>query len=113
MIEEMGLKTGDTVKYIGYYSKGALGFEAVQNDRKYYSEGARYTIQSIKPGGIELVGGRIVPIHAILKSGPTIRISNSYSAEIEGNGSVRVGCTTLDFKLLKSIYDAAVAIQAK
>jgi len=39
-----------------------------------------------------------------------IRISDSYKAEFEKDGSIKVGCQDISYVLLKQIYDAATSV---
>ena len=103
MIEFMDLKEGDSVQVIKEVQENENG----SNSCETYNTGEILTVEEICDDYIHLSDGCGYPVYALMKLTNSFKINDDYTAEIDDDGSVIVGCTTVEFDLLERIYKAA------
>lgn len=118
IIEETGLKVGDTVKVFRKAKDGELGWHNSWLSSMDGVVGELCEISSIHTlRGVRLKDRSFqYPIYVLEKvkeAAPTFNLSDEYAAVIQEDGSVKVGCQNIPFYLLARIYTAAIDMRDK
>ena len=110
MVNMMDLKVGDVVVVTRTAIYGELGYPCSWNKEEMTAlVGKEQRVIRISESGI-LIGAYTYPIYVLkkIRDGlPSFKISDTYAAEIQEDGSVKVGCQHIPYKTLQEIYDAA------
>ena len=114
IIEETGLKVGDTVKVLRKAKSGELGWSNTWDEGMDEYVGEELEVKTLKSrSGVTLVGRYYsYPIHILelIKRGvelPVFDLKDGYEVKVQEDGSVEVGCQKVSNDLLNKITDAA------
>jgi hypothetical protein len=105
MVEFFGLEVGDSVQVISEVEENESGSCSNQSN----NIGEILVIEDISIDGIFLSDENWYPVYALKKDLNSFKINDDYNAQIDDDGSVIIGCTTVGFDLLTKIYTAALA----
>jgi len=112
IIEETGLKVGDTVEVFRKAKSYELGWPNSWVSSMDYVVGELCEISKIDFQGVRFKDHSFqYPIYVLEKvkePAPTFKLSDEYEAVIQEDGSVKVGCQDISFDLLTRIYTAAI-----
>jgi|TARA_R110002110_G_scaffold184875_2_gene391768 hypothetical protein len=114
LLEEYKYKMGDTVKVLRKAESYELGWDAIWSESMDVFVGNVYEISEVNKYGVELYDGEVgcftLPLHVIERGDPPlmeVEINDEYTAIIQTDGSVKVGCQHISYDVLNSIHKAA------
>lgn len=117
MVKHMNLKKGDIVKPVRTAKTREMGWSDAWVDEMTENVGNTLMVVSIHfETGVLLNDGFSYPIFVLEKlsdSLPVIKLTCDYSADIQLDGSVKVGCQHIDFETLEKVYNAAKEVKCK
>ena len=119
IIEETGLKEGDTVKVLRRAKSGELGWENVWNDGMDSCVGKEFEVASVGKTGVSLVGDfysypvHILEIVKVKVELPVFDLKDGCEVKVQEDGSLVVGCQKVSNDLLNKITDAANKVKGQ
>lgn len=115
-VKMVNLKEGDTVRVLTTAKTHQYGWCNSWVPKMDLSVGKEHMVSRIfDNAGIRLYDSYTYPFFVLEKVAETlpqpIKISDSYKAEFQKDGGIKVGCQNISFDLLKEIYETAAKIK--